>query len=121
MTLFSISILNRGHFSSRMDSFIAKLRSLESEKRFEEKVLRSEEAGLKALEALRNTDDTQFIASDDDDADFLDDQNFVDEFDEVDAEVDEDSKERNRKFFMKKKWMIKANMSLIRLKVQSIG
>ncbi|RNA18333.1 hypothetical protein BpHYR1_028545 [Brachionus plicatilis] len=34
---------------------------------------RPREAGLKALEALRNTDDTQFIASDDDDADFLDD------------------------------------------------
>ncbi|RNA42455.1 hypothetical protein BpHYR1_052329 [Brachionus plicatilis] len=42
-------------------------------------------------------------AIDDDDADFLD------EFDKV----DEDSK--------KKKWMIQTNMSLIRLKVQSIG
>ncbi|RNA27478.1 hypothetical protein BpHYR1_019392, partial [Brachionus plicatilis] len=71
-------------------------------------------------EALRNTVDTQSIASDDDDADFLDDHNFLDEFDEVDADVDDDSKERNRKFFLKKKWMIQANMSLIRLKVQSI-
>ncbi|RNA04988.1 gag-pol fusion, partial [Brachionus plicatilis] len=79
------------------------------------------EASLKALEALRNTDDTQFIASDDDDADFLDDHNFLDEFDEVDADIDEDSKERNIKFPLKKKWMIQANMSLIRLKVQSIG
>ncbi|RNA20409.1 hypothetical protein BpHYR1_037761 [Brachionus plicatilis] len=31
------------------------------------------EAGLKTLEALRNTDDTQFIASDDDDAKEVDD------------------------------------------------
>ncbi|RNA32627.1 hypothetical protein BpHYR1_053003 [Brachionus plicatilis] len=52
---------------------------------------------------MRNTDDTQSIASDDDDADFLDDHNFLDESDEVDADVDEDSKERNRKFFLKKK------------------
>ncbi|RNA41249.1 hypothetical protein BpHYR1_034619 [Brachionus plicatilis] len=79
------------------------------------------EAGLKTIEALRNTDDTQFIASDDDDSDFLDDHNFLDEFGEVDADIDEDSKERKRKFFLKKKWMIQANMSLIRLKVQPIG
>ncbi|RNA43817.1 hypothetical protein BpHYR1_020667 [Brachionus plicatilis] len=79
------------------------------------------EADLKTLEALRNTDDTQFIASDDDNADFLDDHNFLDEFDEVDADIDEDSIDRNSKFFLKKKWMIQANMSLIRLKVQSIG
>ncbi|RMZ93494.1 hypothetical protein BpHYR1_025849 [Brachionus plicatilis] len=79
------------------------------------------EAGLKVLEALRNTDDTQSIASYDDDADFLDDHNFLDEFDEVDADVDEYSKERNKKFFLMKKWIIQANMSLIRLKVKSIG
>ncbi|RNA01972.1 hypothetical protein BpHYR1_023281 [Brachionus plicatilis] len=68
------------------------------------------EAALKALEALGNTDDTQSIASDDDDADFLD------EFDEVDADVDE-----KEIFFLKKKWMIQTNISLILLKVQSIG
>ncbi|RNA24798.1 hypothetical protein BpHYR1_043353 [Brachionus plicatilis] len=58
------------------------------------------EAALKALEALSTTDDTQSIASDDDDADFLGDHNFLDEFDEVDADVDEGSKERKRKFFL---------------------
>ncbi|RNA26188.1 hypothetical protein BpHYR1_016056 [Brachionus plicatilis] len=79
------------------------------------------EADLKALEALRNTDDTQSIASDDDDADFLDDHKFLDEFNEVDADFDEDSKERKRKFFMKKKLMIQANMSLIRLKYGRLG
>ncbi|RMZ98168.1 hypothetical protein BpHYR1_003868 [Brachionus plicatilis] len=51
------------------------------------------EAALKALEALRNTVYTQSIASDDDDAHFMDDDNYLDEFDEVDA--DEDSNERN--------------------------
>ncbi|RNA33161.1 hypothetical protein BpHYR1_009751 [Brachionus plicatilis] len=39
------------------------------------------EAALKALEDLRNTDDSQSIASDDNDADFLNDHNFLDEFD----------------------------------------
>ncbi|RNA02493.1 hypothetical protein BpHYR1_023595 [Brachionus plicatilis] len=83
----------------------------------------SKRAVLKALEALRNTGDTQSIASDDGDANFLDDHNILNEFDEVDADVDEDSKERKRKFFLKKKkkWMIQTNLSLIRLKVQSIG
>ncbi|RNA27897.1 hypothetical protein BpHYR1_030466 [Brachionus plicatilis] len=52
------------------------------------------EATLKALGTLRNTDDTQSIASDDDD-------NFLDGFDENDADVDEDSNERD--IFLKKK------------------
>ncbi|RNA03713.1 hypothetical protein BpHYR1_028270 [Brachionus plicatilis] len=56
--------------------------------------LSEREAVLKAHEALRNTNDTQSIASDDNDADFLDDDNFLDEFDELDA-VDEDSNERD--------------------------
>ncbi|RMZ97302.1 hypothetical protein BpHYR1_021102 [Brachionus plicatilis] len=43
--------------------------------------LRTDEAGLNALEALRNTDYTQSTASDDDDADFLDDHIYLDEFD----------------------------------------
>ncbi|RNA27732.1 hypothetical protein BpHYR1_041482 [Brachionus plicatilis] len=47
------------------------------------------EAALKALKALRNTDDTQSLASDNDDADFLGNHNFLDEFDEVDADVHE--------------------------------
>ncbi|RNA17013.1 hypothetical protein BpHYR1_042707 [Brachionus plicatilis] len=71
--------------------------SLETQK-FE---ISKREAALKALEALRNTGDTQSIASDDDDVGFLDDHNFLDEFDEVDADVDQDSKERKRKFFLK--------------------
>ncbi|RNA31187.1 hypothetical protein BpHYR1_015938 [Brachionus plicatilis] len=79
------------------------------------------EACLKALEALRNTDDTQSIASDDYNADFLDDHNFLDEFDEVDADFDEDSKERNKKFFLKKKWMIQANISLRHRQYQDIS
>ncbi|RMZ95621.1 hypothetical protein BpHYR1_051798 [Brachionus plicatilis] len=56
------------------------------------------EAALKSLETLSNNDDTQSIASDNDDVDFLE------EFDEVDADVDDDSKERKRKSFLKKKW-----------------
>ncbi|RMZ98361.1 hypothetical protein BpHYR1_037502 [Brachionus plicatilis] len=57
---------------------------------------------LTPLNALRNTDDTQSIASDYDDADFLDDHYSLDEFDKVDGVVDEDYKERKRKFFLKK-------------------
>ncbi|RNA43196.1 hypothetical protein BpHYR1_000479, partial [Brachionus plicatilis] len=52
------------------------------------------ESALNFLEALRNTGDNQYMASDDDDSDFLDDDNFLDEFDRVDADVDEDYNER---------------------------
>ncbi|CAF1062384.1 unnamed protein product [Brachionus calyciflorus] len=53
------------------------------------------EAAEKALKLLRNIDDTQSIASDDDNADYLDDDNYLDEFDETDVDIDRDSHERD--------------------------